>query len=85
MKYSEYHWKFFNFLTRRLMALSFIVGGIILTMYGLQCILPGGTVLVDGIPTDDLVFRWVVFLLPLIGVLLGIASYRVAPFEPQKK
>ena len=85
MKYSENHWKFFNFLTRRVMALSFIFGGIIMTMLSLPSILPGGTVMVDGNPSDDLVLRWFVFLLPLVVVLLGIALYRVAPFEPRRK
>ncbi|MBC3873365.1 hypothetical protein [Undibacterium flavidum] len=85
MKYSEIHWKSFNFLTRRVMALSFIVGGAISTMYGIPSILPGGTILVEGVPSDDLVLRWTVVLLPSLVVVLGIALYRVAPSEPKKK
>ena len=48
-------------------------------------ILQGGTVLVNGIPSDDLIFRYVTFLLPLLLVPIGIALFRVAPFVPQKK
>ncbi len=47
-------------------------------------ILPGGTVLVDGIPSDDLVFRWVTFLLPLILVPFGVALFKAAD-DNQKK
>jgi uncharacterized BrkB/YihY/UPF0761 family membrane protein len=85
MKYSESHWKLFNLLTRRLMAFSFILGGLVLAIYGVPSVLPGGTVLVEGVPSDDLVFRWLVVLLPLLVVFLGIALYRVAPFVPTRR
>jgi hypothetical protein len=84
MTYSEIHWKLFNFLTRRVMAVGFVVAGAVLAGFGVPNILPGGMVLVNGIPSDDLVFRWVSFLLPLIFVPFGIALFKVAPFVPPK-
>lgn len=56
-----------------------------LAIYGIPNLLPGGTVHVDGIPSDDLVFRWVSVLLPLLVVVLGIALFKAAPFVPPKK
>ncbi len=56
-----------------------------MAVLGISNILPGGTVLVDGTPSDDLVFRWVTFLLPLLFVPIGIALFKVAPFVPSKK
>lgn len=85
MTYSEIHWKLFNFLTRRVMAVSFVVGGSVMAVHGVSNILPGGTVLVNGIPTDDLAFRWVTFLLPLLLVPFGVALFKVAPFVPRMK
>lgn len=80
MKYSEAHWKLFNFLTRRVMAVSFVIGGIASAASALPNILPGGTVLVNGIPTDDLVIRWVSFFLPLLLIPIGIALFKAEPF-----
>lgn len=85
MTYSEVHWKLFNFLTRRVLAFSFVVGGLVMAVFGVSNILPGGAVLVNSIPSDDLVFRWVTFLLPLLLVLFGVALFKVAPFVPRKK
>lgn len=85
MTYSEFHWKLFNFLARRVIAVGFVVGGSVLAGYGVSNVLPGGTVLVNGIPSDDLVFRWVTFLLPLLFVPFGIALFKAAPFLPPNK
>jgi hypothetical protein len=85
MTYSEVHWKLFNFFARRVLAISFVVGGSVMAVLAVSNILPGGTVLVDGIPSDDLVFRWVTFLLPLILVPFGVALFKAAPFVPRKQ
>lgn len=85
MTYSEVHWKLFNFFARRVLAISFVVGGSVMAVLAVSNILPGGTVLVDGIPSDDLVFRWASFLLPLLLVPFGVALFKVAPFLPPKK
>jgi len=62
------------------MALVFAVGGVIMAAASVPYVLPGGTIDVDGVPTDDLVFRWAVFLLPLIVAAFGIALYRAKPY-----
>lgn len=85
MLHSEQQIKLFNFLARRVIGPAFVVVGLIVAAFGVKSILPGGTVLVDGVPTDDLVFRWLVFLLPLLVSLLGVALFKVAPFTPSKK
>jgi hypothetical protein len=85
MKYSDHHWKAFNFLVRRIVALGFVAVGLILTLYGLPNLLPGGTILVDGISSDDLVLRWVSVLLPLVLALFGVALFRIQPYVPSKK
>lgn len=85
MNYSETHWKIVDFFARRVLAVGFVVAGSILAIFGVQYILPGGTVLLNGIPSDDLVFRWASFLLPILMVACGIALFKVAPFVPPKK
>ena len=85
MKYSEFHWKLFNFFARRIIAIGFIVVGLVLALYSIPYVLPGGTVLVDGVPSDDLIFRWFAVLFPLVIALLGAALYRVQPYVPPKE
>jgi hypothetical protein len=85
MTISDLYWKFFNFIVRRVLAIGFIGVGLILAAYGLPNVLPGGTVLVNGIASDDLVFRWLSVLLPLIAVALGVALFKAAPFKPSAR
>lgn len=85
MKYSDVHWKVFNLSVRRFIAIGFVVIGLVLTLFGIPSVLPGGTVLVNGVPSDDLVLRWIVLLLPLVVVLLDIALYRAQPYVPRKE
>jgi hypothetical protein len=85
MKYSDLHWKIFNFLVRRIVAVGFVAVGLILTLYGLPSLLPGGIVLVDGVPSDNLVLRWVAVILPLVLALFGIALFRAQPYVPSKE
>jgi hypothetical protein len=59
-----------------------ILAGIILFIYGIPNILPGGTVLVEGIPSDDIVMRLFSALFPLIATALGILLFRVKPYYP---
>jgi hypothetical protein len=72
----------FNFLVRRVMAVVFATGGFILTCTSVSVIFPGGTINVDGVPSEDLVFRWVAVVLPMVIAALGVALYRVKPFLP---
>lgn len=64
------------------MALGFIFGGFILFIYGIPNILPGGTVQLNGEPTDDIVFRLFSALFPLIVVVLGVFLFRAKPYYP---
>jgi hypothetical protein len=77
------YWRFFNFLVRRVLAAAFSIGGITLAYLNVEAIFPGGTINVDGVPSNDLVFRWIAFLLPLIIAVLGVALYRAKPFSPE--
>lgn len=81
----ELYWKTFNFFVRRVMASAFIVGGLVLCFENLPDMLPGGTVLVDGVPSSDLVFRGVATFFPLLVSYLGFLLYRVKPYFPQRK
>lgn len=40
-------------------------------------------VAVDGVPSDDIVVRKSAVFLPLLVAALGVALYRVKPFEPR--
>jgi hypothetical protein len=64
------------------MALGFIFGGFILFIYEAPDILPGGTVQLNGQPTDDIVIRLFSALFPLIMMVLGIFLFRVKPYYP---
>lgn len=82
MEIDKIHWLTFNFFVRRIIAPAFIVGGSIIFIVSFPIILPGGTVLVDGQPSSDLVFRCFAVFFPLIVVLLGILIYRTKPYFP---
>ncbi len=75
------YWRIFNFLVRRVIAIFFVVIGLV----NLSSLLPGGTINVSGSPSDDIVFRLVAVLLPIVVAALGVVLYRVAPFDPNKK
>ncbi|WP_374582849.1 hypothetical protein [Pseudoduganella sp.] len=76
------YWRLFNFIVRRIMSVAFAVGGLIMAVASFPYILPGGTIDIDGVPSDDLVFRWTAFMLPLIIAAFGVALYRAKPFNP---
>jgi hypothetical protein len=76
------YWRFFNFAARRVVAPAFILGGCVVALSQVGALLPGGTVLVDGSPSSDLVFRLAAVLLPLLVAALGVALYRAKPFVP---
>lgn len=76
------YWDFVNFLTRRVVAISFIAGGTAMGIMGSGYLLPGATVLVNGSPSDDLVMRLFAALMPWVMMALGVLLYRVAAFYP---
>jgi hypothetical protein len=76
------HYRFFNFLVRRVIAVGFIVGGALVGFSYLGALLPGGTIVVDGSPNDDLVLRIAVVGFPFLLSALGVALFRAKPFNP---
>lgn len=78
----SFYWRFFNFLVRRVVASVFVVGGCIITAADAPALLPGGTILVNGVSTDDLIVRLVSVGMPLLMAILGLALYRAKPFVP---
>lgn len=79
------YWRIFNFLVRRFMAVAFAIGGFILACTSVPAIFPGGTIIVDGVPSGDLFFRWIAIVLPMVVATLGVALYRVKPFSPMSR
>lgn len=75
-KYARAHYRFVDFCVRRVVAPAFVVVGLLLAIVGIPALLPGGMVLVNGVPDDDLVMRWASVLLPLLFSGLGVALYR---------
>jgi hypothetical protein len=82
MKTRKLYWQFLNLLIRRILAAGFVCGGIVLFIYGIPSILPGGTAPFNGQPTGDIVFRLFSALFPLLVVVLGIFLFRAKPYYP---
>ena len=76
------YWRVFNFMTRRVMAVCFVVGGLAGFAFGVPNLLPGGTILVNGARSDDVVYRAFAALMPLLICLLGVALFRSKPYLP---
>jgi hypothetical protein len=79
------YWRIFNFLARRIVALGFVFVGLIVAMANVQSALPGGTINVNGVPSDDLVFRLAAVFLPSLVSGLGVALFFVTPFKPSSE
>ena len=80
-KYTRIHYRLVDFGARRVVAPGFIVVGLLVAAVGMPAVLPGGIVLVNGVPDDDLVMRWASVLLPLLVSGLGVALYRAKPLN----
>jgi hypothetical protein len=78
------YWRIFNFFVRRVVAVGFVVVGLVIGAVNLSSLLPGGTINVDGSPSSDIVLRLVAVLLPIVVAAIGVALFRVAPFDPSK-
>ena len=76
------YWRFFNFIVRRVVASAFVVVGCFVAAANTPALLPGGTIPVNGVPTDDLVFRLASVGMPLLAAILGAALFRAKPFVP---
>lgn len=69
----------FSFVARRIVGPTFAVGGTIVALSFIDALLPGGTVLVDGVPSSDIMDRAFVVLFPTAIALLGVVMYRAKP------
>jgi len=63
----------FSFLARRIGGPAFAIGGAFLSLSSIDILLPGGTVMMDGVPTDDIVLRAFAVLFPGVIAVLGVA------------
>jgi hypothetical protein len=82
---STSYWKLFNFAVRRVVAILFVVGGLFGALTGIPVLFLGGSVPVNGVPNDDFVLRIASVLLPLLVALIGVALYRVPPYDPSMR
>jgi len=80
--YTRFHWVMFNFMARRVLAVAFIVVGLLISVFNAPVLLPGGTIPVNGVPEDDLVLRLVSVFMPLLVAALGVALFRSKPYDP---
>ena len=80
--YNRIHWVIFNFVARRVIAIGFVVIGLLIGIVNAPVLLPGGTIPVDGVPNDDFVLRLASVFLPLLVAALGVALFRTEPFKP---
>lgn len=69
----------FSVLVRRVVGPCFFAGGIIIAGYSIFALATGGTVSVDGQPTNDWVFVAISILLPAIVAILGLFLFRAEP------
>lgn len=81
--YEKFHFAVVNFLARRVVGPGFVVVGTLLAGDNLSGLLPGGTTLVEGVPSDDLVLRWVAVFFPALVAVLGLALFRAKPYLPK--
>lgn len=82
-RFEKLYWRAFNFAIRRILAVWFIIAGTFMALVAIPNLLPGATIQVDGRPSDDMVLRVTMVLLPLILSGFGIAFYRAKPYEPK--
>ena len=71
-------------MVRRVMAIGFMLAGIMSTLLSAPTLFPGGTVNVNGEPSTDIVIRCFGVFMPLIVAALGLALFRAKPFYPKR-
>jgi hypothetical protein len=67
-------------MVSRVVAIGFMLAGIMSTLLNMPILFPGGTVNVNGEPSTDIVIRSFSVFMPLIVVALGLALFRAKPF-----
>jgi hypothetical protein len=79
------YWRVFNFMIRRVVAVGFMVVGVILVVTWLPSLLdPNGSIPVNGIPDHDLGMRLFGVVLPAIVAVLGVLLFRSKPYDPDR-
>ncbi len=84
MKFSDIYWRLFNFFVRRVLAITWVVIGLIVACGNFPLPLPGATVEVAGTSTNDLFYRISAVVLPLLGAVAGVLMYRADPYRPHR-
>ncbi len=79
--FQEWFWRIFNFLARRVVAVVFMIGGTLGSLFALPQLFPGGKISVNGIPTDDFGMRLIGFLAFLFVAVAGVALFKSRPFR----
>ena len=82
-RYERVHWRVFNSLAK-VTGWAFLIGGSLLGSYSLlSAFVTGNTVLVNGVPSSDIVNRTLAVVLPFIMALFGILIVRAKPYFPK--
>lgn len=82
-RYERIHWRAFNFLAK-LTGWAFLIGGSLLGSYSLlSAFVAGNTVLVNGVPSSDIVNRTLAVVLPFVMALFGVLIVRAKPYFPK--
>jgi hypothetical protein len=85
MNVQRTYWRVFNFMVRRVVAVMFVIVGLIGALSSLPALFnPNGFIPVNGIPDRDIVYRIIAFALPAVMAVFGVLIYRAKPFEPPK-
>ena len=82
MKLALLYWKFFNFVLRRIVAVGFMLIGLVVAFSQVRSLIPNGN-LDDGVPSGDLTLRILAVGLPLLVSVFGVFLFRAKPYYPQ--
>ena len=83
MNAQQSYWRAFNFIARRVVAPAFALVGGLGALSGVPALIdPEGTVLVNGVPDHDLVWRIIAVALPAVVAVFGVLMYRARPYSP---
>ncbi len=83
MNWPLLYYRAFNFLIRRVVAVSFVVLGLIIGLSHVPALIdPNGTILWNGEPSSDIVIRTFAVLMPLVLAVLGVLLFRARPWYP---
>jgi len=82
-RYERFHWRAFNLLAK-VTGWAFLIGGALLGSYFLlSAFVSGNTVLVNGVPSTDIVNRTIAVVLPFVMALFGFLIVLAKPYFPK--